>query len=186
MGRSDLALRGLNGYASTGSGPTHQSDSTLRLASPTVPTSLLVRPYPQVLVLCICCTTVCAQHQQLRLISRTHQCRLLQQSRLACVQLIQAQSVDTGSLLGFARERLCCRTLCLWRVVGSQRARLQHACALGCRRCCYAAASAAAALVLPLCLCCYRHAGEQLLSSTVALLVCACALAHGYCLYPRV
>ena len=27
VGRSDLALRGLNGYASTGSGPTHQSDA---------------------------------------------------------------------------------------------------------------------------------------------------------------
>ena len=26
-GRSDLALRGLNDYASTGSGPTHQSDA---------------------------------------------------------------------------------------------------------------------------------------------------------------
>ena len=27
MGRSDLELRGLNDYASTGSGPTHQSDA---------------------------------------------------------------------------------------------------------------------------------------------------------------
>ena len=27
VGRSDLALRGLNDYASTGSGPTHQSDA---------------------------------------------------------------------------------------------------------------------------------------------------------------
>ena len=53
---------------------------------------LLVRPYPQVLVLCICCTTVFALHQQSRLSSGTQQCRLLQKSRLACVQLIQAQS----------------------------------------------------------------------------------------------
>ena len=46
---------------------------------------------PQVLVFCICCTTVCASHQRLRLSTRT-QCRLLHQSRLACVQHIKAKS----------------------------------------------------------------------------------------------
>ena len=53
-------------------------ERTLRLIRIHTACELLlgVRLCPQVLVLCVCCTTVCALHHQLRLSSRTQQCKL--------------------------------------------------------------------------------------------------------------
>ena len=84
----DIGLVLLSGLGSRRTHPVGAEGATMARRAP-FPLSSIPAYIDQSMKLFVCLS---ASHQQLRLSSRTQQCRLLHQSRLACVQLIQAQT----------------------------------------------------------------------------------------------